>query len=45
MSNIIELSTHIEYCPYCGSKDIVRETDIECNCNDCGMDFIVITHD
>lgn len=38
-NNIIELAVNIEYYPYCGSKNIIRENE-SCTCNVCGR-FIV----
>ena len=38
-----ELSVNISYCPYCGSKNIIRINDVDCTCNDCGRDYMVIT--
>lgn len=40
-----ELSVNISYCPYCGSKNIIRINDVDCTCNDCGRDYMVITHE
>lgn len=40
-----ELSVNISYCPYCGSKNIIRRNDVDCTCNDCGRDYMVITHE
>lgn len=43
-NNIIELAVNIEYCPYCGNKNIIRE-DESCTCNDCGRNFTILTHE
>ena len=43
-NNIIELAVNIENCPYCGSKNIIRENG-SCTCNDCGRDFTILTHE
>ena len=40
-----ELSVNISYCQYCGSKNIIRINDVDCTCNDCGRDYMVITHE
>lgn len=45
MNIMEELSVNIEYCPYCGSEDINREDEVDCNCNECGRDFRVMTHE
>ena len=44
-SDMEELSVNISYCPYCGSKNIIRINDVDCTCNDCGRDYMVITHE
>ena len=45
-NNIVELTTEISFCPYCGSVDLVRNEDTESlNCNECGKDFTVMTHE
>ena len=40
-----ELSVHVNFCPYCGSRKIEREDPVNCNCNDCGRDFKIMTHE
>ena len=46
MNNIIELPINIDYCPYCGSNDIERDKEEDsCNCNECGRDFTIMTHE
>ena len=45
-NNVIESPINIDYCPYCGSKDIERDRDEDsCNCNECGRDFTIFTHE
>lgn len=45
-NNLIELSCEINFCPYCGSSDLERDMEEEsCNCNDCGKDFTVLSHE
>lgn len=46
MNNIIELPINIDYCPYCGSNNIERDREEpSCNCNECGRDFTIMTHE
>ena len=45
MNNTEELSVNIEYCPYCGSNNVGREDDSNCYCEDCGRDFLIMTHE
>ena len=44
-NNIIEIGIHVEFCPYCGSKDIVSKNEVSCGCTECGRDFTVVTHE
>ena len=45
-NNIIELATEIEFCPYCGSTDLNFGEDKESlNCDECGRDFTIMTHE
>lgn len=45
-NNIIELITEISFCPYCGSPNLIKESgEDSINCDDCGKDFTVMTHD
>ena len=43
-NNIIELHGEIDYCPYCGSTELNVEGD-NINCDICGRDFTVMTHE
>lgn len=43
-NNIIEFPGNIDFCPYCGSKELTAEGD-NINCNECGRDFTVMTHE
>lgn len=43
-NNIIELPTEIYFCPYCGSEELNVEDD-NINCDECGCDFTVMTHE
>jgi NADH pyrophosphatase NudC (nudix superfamily) len=45
-NNVIELLGEINFCPYCGSKDIKRDREEEsCSCNECGRDYTIMTHE
>ena len=45
-NNIIELIAEIHFCPYCGSPNLVKSKDSDSiNCDDCGKDFTVMTHE
>lgn len=43
-NNIIEIACNIDFCPYCGSGELIAEGD-NINCDYCGRDFTVMTHE